>query len=153
MSCRKGFRAFDTSGGWPIGNVKSCFRFAAFWPKRLTRCPALPTSRFLRNVRSARGQCALLNALPPDRFAIRQRSQSPSPWILLREPSKTAACMLLWDVHRGSVLSPKRRSFFPRLGRSRTEQWGPFDLNSNVHFGQTYTWFLPTTTHPAIEYP
>jgi hypothetical protein len=54
--------AFDTSGGWPIGNVKSCFSFAAFWPRRRNRRPALPTSRFLRNVRSAKKQCALLNA-------------------------------------------------------------------------------------------
>jgi len=29
----------------------------------------------------------------------------------------------------------------------------PFDLNSDVHFGQTYTSLLPTTTHSAIEYP
>src|SRR5262249_51913014 len=104
--------AFDTSGGWPIGNVTSCLSFAVFWPKRRNRRPALPTSRFLRNVRSAREQCALLNALPPDRFAVRQRSQSPSLWILLREASNTAVCMLLLGVHRGSVLSPKRRSFF-----------------------------------------
>ena len=123
MSCRKGFRAFDTSGGWPIGNVKSCFRFAVFWPKRRNRPPVLPTSRLLRNARSARGPCALLNALPPDRFAIRQRSQSPSLSILLSEASNTAACMLLWGVRHGSVLSPQRRSFFPSLGRGRTEQW------------------------------
>src|SRR5215813_7197238 len=96
MSCRKGFHAFDTSGGWRIENGESYFSFVAFWPKRRNRRPALLTSRFLRNARSARGQCALLNALPPDRFAIRQRSQSPSPSILLKQAPTTAACMLLW---------------------------------------------------------
>jgi len=29
----------------------------------------------------------------------------------------------------------------------------PFDLISNAHFGETYTWLLPPTTHSAIEYP
>src|SRR5262249_4154892 len=123
MSCRKGFRAFDTSGGWPIANVKSCFRFAAFWPKRRNRRPVLPTSRFLRNARSARGPCALLNALPPDSFEISQRSLSPSPWIILSEASYYGCVHALWGVHRGILLSPKRLSFFPRLGRGNTEQW------------------------------
>src|SRR5262245_37398941 len=144
MSCRKGFRAFDTSGGWPIGNVKSRFRFAAFWPKRRNRSPALPTSRFLRNVRSARGQCALLNALPPDRFAIRQRSQSPSPSILLREASNTSRCMLLWACGVEVCFHLNHDPFF-QAWEEAERTIGPFDLISNVldlisnvHFGQTY---------------
>src|SRR5262249_47725106 len=83
--------------GW-LANRKrqKCFRFAAFWPKRRNRRPVLPTSRFLRNARSARGPCALLNALPPDRFAIRQRSLSrPHGYFLGKRPN-TAACMLFW---------------------------------------------------------
>src|SRR5215831_9059689 len=112
MSCRKGFRAFDTLGGWPIGNVESCFSFVAFWPKPRNHPPALPPNRLLRNVRSARGQCASLNVLPPDRFAIRQRSQSPSPSILLREASNTATLHAPLGVRHRRVLSPKRPCFF-----------------------------------------
>src|SRR5215471_11028933 len=152
MSCRKGFRAFDTSDGWPIGNVKSCCPFAAFWPKRRYRRPALLTSRFLKNVRSARGQCALLNALPLDRFAIRQRSQSPFLWILLSEASNTATCMLLWACIAQVCFHQNDDPFFHVWEEAELNN-GPFDLNSKVHFRQTYTWFLPTTTHSAIEYP
>ena len=55
-------------------------------------------------------------------------------------------------VRRASVLSPKRRPFFHVWEEAELNN-GPFDLNSKVHFRQTYTWFLPTTTHSAIEYP
>jgi len=42
---------------------------------------------------------------------------------------------------------------FSTFGKTQNSIMGPFDLNSKVHFGQTYTWFLPTTTHSPIEYP
>src|SRR5262249_45083211 len=112
MSCRKGFRAFDTSGGWPIGNVKSCFSSAAFWPKRRNRRPSAPDQQVPQKCPKCQGQCALLNALPPDRFAIRRRSQSRSPWILLRKASNTARCMLLWACIAEVCFHLKQRSFF-----------------------------------------
>src|SRR5262249_38275261 len=141
-----------TSGGWRIENGESYFSFVAFWPKRQNRRPAPRTSRSLRNVPSAAARCASSNVSPPDKFAIRQRSQFLSPSILLSDvPIWPYACSL-WRASRRCAFSYPT-TLFQRLNRGRTQQMCSFDLNSDTDFGQTCTWLLPTPTHSAIEYP
>src|SRR5215813_7218705 len=112
MSCRKGFRGFDTSVGWRLGNGESYFRFVAFWPKRQNRIPAPPTSGSLRNVPSAPARCASSNVSHRDKFAIRQRPHFLSRSIPLSERSNTVPCMLVWACVAELRLNLKRRSFF-----------------------------------------
>src|SRR5262249_10874527 len=152
MSYRKGFRAFDTSAGWRIGNVESCFSFVGFWPKRRNHRPPIPPSRSFRNVPSARDRYASLNFSPPHRFTIRQRSQFPSPSILLSEGSNTAACMLPWacvaevclHLHNNALLS---------FRKEYNSKMSTFDVNCNGDFGQPCALSLPTPAHSSIEYP